>query len=176
MIEQNGIDACVLQGILQQGKGTVAGSLSGLPPSPASTPTLTSTKKRKTLSSRVTFDRIETLVFIETRSEMTEQEKVCRWFNMEELLDMKYRARQLCIQESKGLDVSYDESTRGMDVYFPLRQRHHKKFIDHVLEAYHFRCSGNAEHVRLLVEKWSSKSRQRANDRAQTDYMEVYSS
>jgi hypothetical protein len=153
----------------------VASSSSCLPPSPASTPTLNSPKKRKIISRRVSFGPTETLAFIETRSIMTEQDKDCRWFQAQELQNIKTNARHLCIQESKGLDVPHDESTRGMDVYLPSRQRHHKKFIDHVLEAYHFRCAGDSEHVRLLVERWSIKSRKRATDRAQQDYMEVYS-
>jgi hypothetical protein len=173
MIEQNcHIDAC----FSQHGGSIVASSLSGLPISPASTPTLKSPKKRKAVSRRVTFAPIENLAFIETRSDLTEQDKDCRWFQSRELHDIKSRARHLCLQESKGMVASSDESTRGMDVYFPSRQRHNKKFIEHVLEAYRFRCAGDSEHVGLLVERWSIKSRKRATERAQQDYMEVYSS
>jgi hypothetical protein len=164
-------------GVLKYGNMISAESRWGMPPSPASTPTKSSPKKRKAITRRVSFGPAETLACIETSSEMSQEDKICQWFQSQELEDIKAKARELCAQESKGVDVSQcDESTRGMDVYFPSRQRFNRKFIDHVLEAYHYRCAGNSEQVRLLVERWSAKSRKRAMDKAQQDYHEAYPS
>lgn len=146
-----------------------------LPPSPASTPTLQhSPKKHKTARRGVSFGAVKTLALIEKSSEMTKDEKDSRWFQQKELDHIKVSARHLCVQQSKGFEISPEDSTRGMDVYFPSRQRNHKKFIEHVLEAYHFRCAGDQEHVRQLVERWSAKSRNRASIRAQQDFLEAY--
>jgi len=66
------------------------------------------------------------------------------------------------------------DSTRGLDVYYPARQRYAKKFIQHVLEAYYVRCVGNDEHVALLAEKWSQKSLSRAAKIAKKDFRVAY--
>jgi len=70
-------------------------------------------------------------------------------------------------------DLSRD-SIRGLDVYAPSRQRYTKKYIKHVLEAYHVRCVGNDEHVALLAEKWSKKSLARAVSMGEKDYLAAY--
>ena len=67
-----------------------------------------------------------------------------------------------------------EDSIRGMDVYYPARQKYCKKFISHVLEAYHVRCAGNDEQVALLAEKWSVKSQQRATKNGMNDFYIAY--
>jgi len=74
---------------------------------------------------------------------------------------------------SQTNDTSKD-STRGLDVYYPSRQRFCKKYIQHVLEAYHVRCVGNDEHVALLAEKWGKKSLMRAISMAKKDFVVAY--
>ena len=156
-------------------------SACSLPPSPASTPTTSthSVKRRKTCSRNVSFHHSDELAYIESAADLTQVERDCRWYQADELQEIKSAARRLCVQEAKGglgsSSISEQkESTRGMDVYYPSRQRNNRKFVEHVLEAYHFRCHGNAEHVRQLVERWSIKSRERASLRAQQDYLEAY--
>ncbi|KAL3920734.1 MAG: hypothetical protein SGILL_003110 [Bacillariaceae sp.] len=148
-----------------------------LPPSPASTPT-THSKKRKTASSspRVGFSSSNTIVYIESALELTQDDRNCRWYQVAELQDIKSLARRLCVQESKNSSSTEEktDSTRGMDVYYPSRQRNQKKFVEHVLEAYHFRCAGNSEHVRQLVERWSAKSKQRAATRGKQDFVDAF--
>lgn len=73
----------------------------------------------------------------------------------------------------KQRDLSHD-SIRGLDVYAPSRQRFTKKYIQHVLEAYHVRCVGNDEHVALLAEKWSKKSLTRAINMGEKDFLAAY--
>lgn len=150
-------------------------SSSCLPPSPASTPTNSThtVKKRKAFSRSVSFGSTD-VAYIENANDLTAEEKDCRWYQLEELQEIKAAARGLCVQETKGSGIGEDDSTRGMDVYYPSRQRNNRKFVEHVLEAYHFRCAGNAEHVRQLVERWSTKSRQRASMKAQQDYLDAY--
>jgi len=67
------------------------------------------------------------------------------------------------------------DSLRGMEAYVPSRQRFSKRFIEHVLEAYHERRYSH-EHVALLAEKWSQKTRLRALAIAEEDYCIVYCS
>jgi len=67
------------------------------------------------------------------------------------------------------------DSMRGMEAYVPSRQRFSKRFIEHVLEAYHERRYSH-EHVALLAEKWSQKTRLRALAIAEKDYCIVYCS
>jgi hypothetical protein len=144
-----------------------------LPPSPASTPTNSthSVKKRKTASRSVSFGNTDSLTNIESTGDLSEGEKGCRWYQAIELQEIKSAARRLCLQ---GGIRDEEDSTRGMDVYYPSRQRNNRKFVEHVLEAYHFRYAGNPDHVRQLVERWSAKSKQRAIMRAKQDYHEAY--
>lgn len=70
-------------------------------------------------------------------------------------------------------DTSAD-SIRGLDVYYPSRQRYGKKYIQCVLEAYHVRCVGNDLHVALLAEKWSKKNHTRAVVTGKKDFLVAY--
>jgi len=152
------------------------------------------TKKRK-CTTKVAFGSDITLAFIESAFEFTQEEKDERWYRSSQISSFKMDARNLCrkrLEEGKNnrsnsngeseettttvedKNVSLNESTRGLEVYYPSRQRYGKKFIQHVLEAYHVRCVGNDVHVALLAEKWSKKSLNRAYETGKRDFMAAY--
>lgn len=110
----------------------------------------------------VSFGGIKSINYIESARDMSNQDVEDRWFTRSQLGEFKASARTLAKQEYHGKPISSLESTRGMDVYFPHRQRYHAKYVQHVLEAYHVRCKGNPELVAQLCENWSTKSRDRS--------------
>lgn len=122
----------------------------------------------------VSFGGIQSLDFIESSRDMTDQDIEDRWFTRSELADFKVRARTLLKDEYNGKDLGEEESTRGMDIYFPSRQKSHAKYIYHVMQAYHVECKGNPEHVALLCERWSTKARDRAIVAAAQDFYQAY--
>jgi len=163
-----------------------------------------SASKKRRCSRKVNFGADKTLAHIESSLEFTQEEKDDRWYRSSEISTFKTEARHLCrsrtggvsnscrdasipkhsarndddkdltsVTRSDGSDNS-KESARGLDVYYPSRQRFCKRFIQHVLEAYHVRCAGNDEHVSLLAEKWSKKSLNRAIDMAKKDFLAAY--
>lgn len=154
-------------------------------------------KKRK--CRRVGFGPDQTLAHIERTYEISQEERDERWYRPPEIASFKQDARNLCrerIGHAKNLHLNHtgstttrhgsrrssstedeqheEESIRGLDVYYPHRQRYCKKFIKHVLEAYHVRCVGNDRHVALLAEKWSKKSLDRAYATGKKDFFTVY--
>jgi hypothetical protein len=122
----------------------------------------------------VSFGGIQSLDFIESSRDMTDQDLEDRWFTRSELADFKLRARTLFKDEYNGKDVGEDESTRGMDIYYPSRQKSHAKYIYHVMHAFHVECKGNPEHVAMLCERWSTKARDRAIVAAAQDFYQAY--
>lgn len=122
----------------------------------------------------VTFGGIQSIHYIESSRDMTDEDVEDRWFTRSQLYDFKRAARTLCKEELSGKDIGCDESTRGMDVYFPARQKTHSKYIHHVMEAYHVQCQGNPEHVAQLCEKWGTKSRDRAAVAGVQDFYHAY--
>ncbi len=149
------------------------------------------TKKRK--CRKVGFGGEITLAYIESAFDYTQEEKDDRWYRSSTISGFKDDARRLCrgriedvrngcsprrrVRKSLGNDGQNDlsnDSIRGLDVYAPSRQRFNKKYIQHVLEAYHVRCVGNDEHVALLAEKWSKKSLTRAVNMGEKDFMAAY--
>ena len=135
------------------------------------------TKKRR--CGKVDFGQDTTVAYIESAFELTQIEKDDRWYRPSEIATFRDSARKLCRDklESLGGDEQngeQKESTRGLDVYYPSRQRFSKRFIQHVLEAYYVRCVGNDEHVALLAEKWSKKSLARATEMAKKDFLVAY--
>lgn len=114
------------------------------------------------------------VVYVESLEEMAEEDKHDIWYTKCELGDFKQRARQLCKQQQMGCFNTSEESTRGMDVYFPSRQRAHAKYVSHILQAYYIQCAGNPEYVARLAEKWSLKSTQRALHMGIQDSYEAY--
>lgn len=154
------------------------------------------TKKRK--CRKVGFGPDVTLAYIESSFDFTQGEKDERWYRSSTISSFKEDAKRLCrgriedvrngssplirvrktlrtesTTSSEQADASRD-SIRGLDVYAPSRQRFTKKYIQHVLEAYHVRCVGNDEHVALLAEKWSKKSHARAASNGEKDFMAAY--
>ena len=144
---------------------------------------------------QVEFGPDVTFAYIESSSEFTQVEKDDRWYRPSEIESFKKGARNLCRTQldaknasiprhsptqtvRKGLgnaaNDTLQDSCRGLDVYYPARQRFGKKYIQHVLEAYHVRCVGNDVHVALLAEKWSKKSLQRAQMMAKKDFICAY--
>lgn len=157
-------------------------------------------KKRRcrTADKRVSFGD-EIVVYIETAYEITQEEKDSRWYQFIELEAFKQSAKSLYrvrivdsninIKKVKEEDIgkNYDliqdqnhdekeeevDSIRGMGTYHPSRVRYCKKFVKHVLLAYHVKCGpGNKDHVALLSTKWSTKNKNRAIDTGKKDFMQ----
>lgn len=124
--------------------------------------------------SRISFGPTEILSYIETTHELSWDERAERWYRPDEMEQMKRSARTLCQMQAKGHELSADDSIRGMDVYYPSRQRNHKKHVYHVLEAYRFICAKNNDHVAQLSEKWSFKNKERASAQGMKDFYEAY--
>jgi hypothetical protein len=131
-------------------------------------PTTFNTRKQ------VSFGGIQSVDCIESVIDMTAEDISDRWFSKEELNGFKQAARDLCKDERSGGIVGAENSTRGMDVYFPNRQRHHAKYVQHVLHAINVHCAGNPVHVALLCKKWSAKVTGRAVEQGQQDFYEAY--
>jgi len=109
--------------------------------------------------------------------DMTPQDITDRWYSPVELKGFKQAARDLCKARMTGKSVEdndEDDSTRGMDVYFPPRQRHQAKYISHVLKAIHVNCVGQPEFVAMLCEKWSHRVTLEASQRALYDYYDAH--
>jgi hypothetical protein len=111
--------------------------------------------------------------YIESSADMTDEEKTGVWYTRSELRSFKDQARQLCKQQKLGI-LATNDSTRGMDVYFPSRQRAHAKYVYHILQAYYVHYAGNPEYVAQLSEKWSFRSKERALAVGIQDTYEAY--
>ena len=62
-----------------------------------------------------------------------------------------------------------------MGTYHPSRVRYCKKFIKHVLLAYHVKCGpDNKDHVALLSSKWSTKNTKRGIETGKEDFYIAY--
>jgi hypothetical protein len=120
----------------------------------------------------VCFAGIQSVDLIESSTEMSDEEKHQIWFSASELEQFKSNARNLCRQQCKGVPTT--DSTRGMDVYFPSRQRNHAKYIFHMVYAYHVQCAGNPDYLAQLAEKWSAKSTERALVAGRQDFYEAH--
>ena len=164
-------------------------------PMEITTPKEAPSPSRKRKSRKVGFGTVNTLVYIESAFEFTQEEKDNRWYRCSTISSFKKDAKILCrtriedvrngcspIQRvrktlgsaSNSSDDLSNDSIRGLDVYAPSRQNYSKKYIQHVLEAYHVRCVGNDEHVALLAQKWSKKSLTRAMNMGEKDYLAAY--
>ena len=72
-------------------------------------------------------------------------------------------------------EIEIVDSLRGMGAYFPSRVRYCKKYIKHVLVAYHVKCGPtNKENVAYLATKWSRKNQQRAVETGRNDFCAAY--
>lgn len=120
---------------------------------------------------RVSFGGVQSIHHIESSMDMTDEDVEDRWFTKTELAEFKSNARNLFKRELEGTPVDQRmDSTRGMDIYLPQRQRTHTSYVRHVFEAYHFRCQGHPEYVAELCQRWTSKSRERAHAIGIQDY------
>lgn len=132
------------------------------------TPALLKTGKQ------VSFGGVQSMDYIESVVDLTDEAISDRWFSKQELSDFKQSARELCKSERNGVEIGHDVSTRGMDVYFAGRQRHHQKYIFHVLQALNLHCVGRPDYVATLCEKWSTKVTIKAAERGMQDFYEAY--
>jgi hypothetical protein len=125
----------------------------------------------------VTFSAVEHYAIIESPEDWTEDERNASWYGRSELDAFKSKARKLCKQhykkQSTNAPIPSDESVRGMEVYFPSRQRAHAKFVFHVLHAYHVQCVGNPDYVAQLCAKWSAKASELALVNGIQDFYEA---
>jgi hypothetical protein len=134
----------------------------------------------------VSFSAMDQYAMIESSEDWTEDERNASWYGRSELDACKSKARKLCQQHYKKnptnananasttSSIPSDESVRGMEVYFPSRQRAHAKFVFHVLHAYHVQCVGNPDYVGQLCAKWSAKASERALVNGIQDFYEAY--
>jgi hypothetical protein len=118
-------------------------------------------------SKHVSFDEYVEIELIEPISEMTEEEKDNIWYLRCELDDFKHQARKLCKTKSKG-----QESTRGLECYFPQRMRCFQRTNDQVLRAYLF--SEDSEQVGQMAEECNAEARHLALATGVQDFYEAY--
>ncbi|MGK3743719.1 MAG: hypothetical protein ACI8RD_011601 [Bacillariaceae sp.] len=122
---------------------------------------------------RVSFGSDKTLAYIETVFELTETDKNNRWYQSEDIRSFKKSAKSLCqaIIVSSNSKNDEDKNNQNPD---PSR-KYRKRFIYHVLEAYHLTCDENREeYVAFLSEGWSATNRQRAIQTGEKDFHIAY--
>jgi len=136
---------------------------------------LNSTSSMLSKTSReVSFSGKDTVTFVESSEDWTDEERDNAWFTPEELDHIKRRAIKLCKNEALGKSISSKDSTRGMEIYFPARKKAHANFVYHVLVAYHETHVGNPDKVANLAEKWSLANKTNAHTIAVRDMYEAY--
>jgi hypothetical protein len=116
---------------------------------------------------QVSFDEYVEFELIEPISELTEEEKHDCWYRRCELDDFKQQAKKLCKTKCKG-----QESTRGLECYFPQRMRGFQRTNDQVLRAYMF--SGDSEQVGQIAEQCNAEARHLALATGVQDFYEAY--
>jgi len=135
---------------------------------------LNSTSSMSKTKREVSFSGKDTVTFVESSEDWTDEERDNSWFTSEELEHLKKRAIKLCKNEVMGKKISSEDSTRGMGIYFPARKEAHANFVYHVLLAYHDTHYGNPDHVAHLAEKWSLANKENAHTIAVRDMYEAY--
>jgi hypothetical protein len=132
-------------------------------------------QSQKATRRSVSFSAMDHYAIIESSEDWTEDERNASWYGRSELDAFKSKARKLCQQHYKTNQASIpsDESVRGMEVYFPSRQRSQAKYVFHVLHAYHVQCVGNPDYVAQLCAKWSAKASERALVNGIQDFYEA---
>ena len=125
-------------------------------------------------STTISFSEYDSVMFVESSEEWTEEEREKTWFSSFELDGFRREARQLCLIQSHGFVLSEQHSTRGMDIYFPSRKEAHKQYVHYILKAYYEQCKGNADQVAHFAEKWSRRNTERAITEGISDMCEVY--
>merc|ERR1712179_15941 len=84
-------------------------------------------RSTRSKSKRVSFNSMESIFLVESSEDWTDSERKSTWFKHSELKRIKKNAGKLCKLEANGV-FSADESTRGMDIYFPPRKEEHAKY------------------------------------------------
>ena len=118
-------------------------------------------------SRHVSFEEYVEIELIEHISEMSEGEKHDIWYRRCELDDFKRQARKLCKTKSKG-----QESTRGLECYFPQRMRRFQRTNDEVLRTCLF--AGDSDEVGQVAEQYNAEARQLALTTGIQDFYEAY--
>lgn len=122
----------------------------------------------------VSFAGKDSVAFIESSEDWTDEERETTWFAPHELARIKKRAIKLCKHEALGRPIPAEDSTRGMGIYFPTRKEAHAEFVYQVLLAYHDTYVGNADYVAHLAEMWSVANKEMAHTIAVRDMYEAY--
>ncbi|CAJ1928260.1 unnamed protein product [Cylindrotheca closterium] len=122
----------------------------------------------------VSFGAKDSVAFIESSEDWTDEERDNTWFTPNELDRIKKRAIKLCKHESLGLAIPVEDSTRGMGIYFPTRKEAHAEFVYQVLLAYHDTYAGDSDYVAHLAEVWSVANKEMAHTVAVRDMYEAY--
>ena len=122
----------------------------------------------------ISFSEMDSVVFVESSEDWTDEERENTWFSRKELENFRQQARKLCLKETQGYVLSEEDSTRGMDIYFPSRKELHVQYIFHVLKAYYEQCAGNPDQVAFFAEKWSRRNTERALMTGIYDLCEAY--
>jgi hypothetical protein len=126
------------------------------------------------LNRGVSFSGMDSVVPIESSEDWSEEERDNTWFRQYALDKCKKNAIKLCRREAKGEATKPQDSTRGMDIYFPARKELHAEYVFHVLCAYHEQFTGNPDYVAHLAANWSATNKERAHTVAIRDMYEAY--
>ena len=118
-------------------------------------------------SNHISFEEYVEIELMEHISEMTEEEKDDIWYRRCELNDFKHQARKLCKTKSKG-----QESTRGLECYFPQRMRCTKRTNDQVLRTCWF--AGDSDETGQMAEQYNAEARRLALTTGIQDFYEAY--
>ena len=122
------------------------------------------------VASSVTFDDVEQIAYVITPiSEMSKEEKNATWYTGSDLERFKQTARKLC--KDKSLLTSED-SIRGMECYFPSRQKAHKQALDKILRTCMF-CDDD-DLVAQVAEECSLHARKVARAAGVHDFYAAY--
>ena len=125
--------------------------------------------------SKISFSEMDSVVLVESSEDWTDEERENMWFSRKELDCFRRQARKLCVKEqTKGYVLPEEDSTRGMDIYFPSRKELHAQYIFHVLKAYYEQCAGDPDQVAFFAEKWSRRNTERALMAGIHDMCEAY--
>jgi len=131
-----------------------------------------SNEERRWKSRRVRFAAADTVVCIESTDDWTDYERHASIWSASELFCIKKSAKSMCKRYHKANVIQTEtDSIRGMDVYFPSRQRAHAKYIAHVVQASRGHLKEQLAH---LCDKWSQTSKERAAAVALQDFYEAY--
>lgn len=122
----------------------------------------------------VSFSKMDSVVLIESSEDWSQEERDNSWYRQHALEKCKKKAIKLCRREAKGEATKPEDSTRGMEIYFPARKKAHAEYTYYVLFAYYEQFAGNPEYVAHLAEKWSAANKEQAHIVGIRDMYEAY--